>query len=195
MARTGRRAGESGSKGAILEAARATFSDRGYDGATVRDIARRAEVDPALVHHFYGTKEQLFAAAMQLPVDPTIAIPLLLEPGVAGLGERLVRFFLGLCEAGGAHSPFLALLRGAASHERSAAMLRGFITRAVLGRIAASLDRPDAELRVTLVGSQLVGLAMVRYVVRVEPLASAEHDTVVAALAPTLQRYLTADLS
>jgi AcrR family transcriptional regulator len=194
MARTGRRAGASGSRQAILDAARAAFAERGYDAATVRDIARRADVDPALVHHFHGTKEQLFAAAMQLPVDPAVAIPALLAPGVDGLGERLVRFFLGLCEAGGGRSPFLALLRGAASHERSAAMLREFITRAVLGRIAASLHAPDAKLRATLAGSQLVGLAMVRYVVRVEPLASADHDTIVAALAPTIQRYLTADL-
>lgn len=195
MVRSGRRTGASGSKQAILDAARAAFAERGYDGATVRDIARRAGVDPALVHHFHGTKEQLFAAAMQLPADPTVAIPALLAPGVAGLGERLVRFFLSVCEAGGERSPFLALLRGAASHQRSAAMLREFITRAVLGRIAASLDAPDAKLRATLAGSQLVGLAMVRYVVRVEPLASADHDTIVAAIAPTIQRYLTADLT
>lgn len=194
MKRTGRRPGDSGSRDAILDAARAAFAQRGYDGATVRDIARRAGVDAALVHHFHGTKEQLFAAALRLPVDPTIAIPAVLAPGIAGLGERLVRHFLDLCEAGGEHSPFLALLRGAASHEHSAAMLRQFITQAVLGRIAASLSASDAQLRATLAGSQLVGLAMVRYVIRVEPLASADHDTVVAALAPTIQRYLAADL-
>ncbi|GAC1345434.1 MAG: TetR family transcriptional regulator [Candidatus Dormibacteria bacterium] len=195
MGRTGRRPGGSGSREAILDAAQAVFADRGYDGGTMREIAQRAGVDPALVHHFHGTKEQLFAAAMRLPVDPAVAIPALLQPGTAGLGERLVRYFLGLCELGGEGSPFLALLRGAASHERSAAMLREFITRVVLGRIAASLDAPQAELRATLAGSQMVGLAMVRYVVRVEPLASADHDTVVAAVAPTVQRYLTGDIS
>lgn len=195
MARTGRRVGESGSRQAILDAARAAFAEHGYEGATVRGIARRADVDPALVHHFHGTKERLFAEAMQLPVDPAVAIPALLAPGAAGLGERLVRFFLMMCEAGGEGSPFLALLRGAASHPRSAAMLREFIAQAVLGRIAAALDAPDARLRANLAASQLVGLAMVRYIVRVEPLASADHDTIVSALAPTIQRYLTGEVA
>lgn len=193
--RTGRRAGQSGSRAAILDAARAAFAERGYDAATVRDIARRAKVDPALVHHFHGTKEQLFAAAMELPVDPSVAIPALLAPGTHGIGERVVRFFLEVCEAGGERSPFLAMLRGAASHPRSAVLLRQFITAAVLGRIAARLEAADPELRTTLAASQLVGLAMVRYVVRVEPLASADHDTVVAAVAPTVQRYLTGEVA
>ncbi len=195
MPRTGRRPGSSVTREAILTAARASFADHGYDGATMRDIGRRAGVDPALVHHFHGTKEQLFAAAMRLPLDPTIAIPALLQPGTAALGERLVDYFLTLCEAGGERGPFLALLRGAVSHESSATMLREFITRAVLGRIATSLDVPDAELRATLVGSQMVGLAMVRYVIRVEPLASADHATVVAAVAPSVQRYLTGSVA
>ncbi len=193
--RTGRRPGPSDSREAILEAARNAFADRGYNGATVREIGRRAGVDPALVHHFHGTKEQLFAAAMRLPADPSVAIPDLLRAGESGLGERLVRFFLATCETGGEASPFLALLRGAAGHEGSATMLRQFISRAVVGRVAASLDRPGAELRATLVGSQLVGLAMVRYVVRVEPLASANHQTVVDAVAPTVQRYLTGEIA
>ena len=191
MARAGRRPGASGSQAAILEAARAAFTDRGYDGATVREIGARAGVDPALVHHYHGTKERLFTAAMRLPMDPAVAMPALLQPGSVGLGERLVRYFMTTCESGGETSPFLALLRGAVSHPASAAMLREFITRAVVGRVARALSSSDADLRATLVGSQLVGLAMVRYVVRVEPLASAEHDTVVAAVAPTVQRYLT----
>ena len=194
MAATGRRPGRSGSREAILDAARAAFAERGFDGATIRDIARRAGVDPALVHHFHGSKDQLFAAALQLPIDPAVSLPALLEPGVDGLGERVARFFLQACEEGGVDGPFLALLRGAVGHPASATMLREFISRAVLGRIAVALGTDDAPLRATLVGSQLVGMAMVRYVVRVEPLASADPDTVVAALAPTLQRYLTADL-
>ena len=191
MPRAGRRPGGSGTRAAILAAARATFADRGYDRTTVREVGARAGVDPALVHHYHGTKEQLFAAAMRLPMDPAVAIPALLQPGRAGLGERMVRYFMTVCESGGEASPFLALLRGAVSHPASAAMLREFITRAVVGRVARALGTPDAELRATLVGSQMVGLAMVRYVIRVEPLASADHDEVVAAVAPTVQRYLT----
>jgi len=194
MARTGRRPGESGSREAILDAARTAFGERGFSDASVRDIAGRAGVDAALVHHFYGTKEQLFAAAMRLPVDLAVAIPALLEGGVGGLGERVVGFFLAAFEAGGGQNTLLALLRSAASHERSATMVREFVTKAVLGPVAASLDRPDPELRASLVGSQLIGLAMMRYVVKVEPLASADPRTVVVAVAPTIQRYLTGDL-
>ena len=194
MARTGRRPGNSNSREVILDAARAAFGEQGFNDASVRGIAGRAGVDAALVHHFYGTKEQLFAAAMMLPVDLSVAIPALLEGGVGGLGERLVGFFLSTVEAGGEQSALLALMRSAASHERSAAMVREFVSKAVLGPLARSLDKPDPDLRATLVGSQLIGLAMIRYVVRVEPLASADRETVVTAVAPTIQRYLTGEL-
>ena len=162
MARTGRRPGNSGSREAILEAARAAFGERGFSDASVRDIAVRAGVDAALVHHFYGTKEQLFAAAMKLPVDLSVAMPALLEGGVVGLGERLVGFFLAAVEAGGDQNSLLALIRSVASHEQSAAMVREFVSKAVLGPLAASLEMPDPDLRATLVGSQLIGLAMVQ---------------------------------
>ena len=193
MARTGRRPGPSGTPEAILRAARRAFHDRGYDGATIRGIAAAAGVDPALVHHFYGSKERLFAAAMELPFTPSEAIPRLLEGGAEGLGERILRFFLALNDPPGA-APFVALIRSASSNERAAETLRGFIVREVMGRIARALGVPDAELRATLVGSQLAGLAMARYVLRVEPIASAEHDALVAWVAPTLERYLTGDL-
>ncbi|HXF72031.1 MAG TPA: hypothetical protein VNO79_05400, partial [Actinomycetota bacterium] len=101
--------------------------------------------------------------------------------------------FLSLNDRPGA-GPFVALIRSASSNQRAAAMLRGFIAREVIGRIARALGASDAELRATLVGSQLAGLAMARYVLRVEPLASADHDTLVAWVAPTLQRYLTGEL-
>lgn len=194
MARTGRRPGSSDTRAEILASARRAFAQGGYDGATVRAIAGDAGVDPALVHHFFGTKPELFAAAIQFPVDPGAVLPALLAPGVAGLGERLVRFFLSIWETGQERSPFLALIRGAVSHEESAALLREFITREVLGRVAAAVDAPQPELRATLVGSQLVGLAMARYVIRIEPLASAGVETVVAAVAPTIQRYLAGTL-
>lgn len=191
--RSGRRPGESGTREAILDAARRAFADRGYEGATIRGIASRAGVDPALVHHFYGSKDRLFAAAMELPFTPSEILPSLLEGGPDGLGERILRFFLAVNDQPGAGS-FVALIRSASSHERAATMLREFISREVIGRLAASLGVPQAELRATLVGSQLAGLAMVRYVLRVEPLASADRETVIACVAPTLQRYLTGDL-
>lgn len=195
MARTGRRPGESDTREAILAAAMRAFAQGGYDGASLRSIAGAAGVDPALVHHYFGSKHGLFVAAMQFPVDPGAVLPALLAPGVDGLGERLVRFFLSLWDGAGDRSPFLALIRGAVSHEESAALLREFVTREVLGRVAAAVDQPEPELRATLVGSQMVGLAMARYVIRIEPLASADAETVVAAVAPTVQRYLAGPLT
>ncbi|MCW2504886.1 MAG: transcriptional regulator, TetR family [Actinomycetia bacterium] len=194
MARTGRRPSGSGTQDAILAAAMTAFTESGYDGATMRGIARAASVDPALVHHYYGTKEELFVAAMQFPIDPAVIIPALLEPGPDGLGERLLRMFLGVWDSPNTISPFLALIRGAMSHEASAAMLREFVGEAIIGRLTAALDVDRPTLRGTLVGSQLIGLGIARYVIRIEPLASASADEVVAAVAPTLQRYLTAEL-
>lgn len=194
MVRTGRRPGESGTREAIVEAARGAFAEHGYEGATIRGIAARAGVDPALVYHFHGSKEELFAAAMRLPFQPSEMIPSLLEGDPDGLGERILRLFLAVSDQPGG-SPFVALMRSASTNERAARMLREFLTREVIGRVARALGAPDAELRATLVGSHLAGLAMARYILRMEPLASADRDTVVAAVAPTLQRYLTGDLA
>ncbi len=195
MARTGRRPGASGSRAAILAAARRAFAAHGYDGATIRGIAGQAGLDPAMVPHFFGSKQGLFVAAMEFPVDPAALLPGLLAPGVDGLGERLVRFFLSIMEAPGDRGAFLGLIRGAVTHEESAALLREFVTREVLGRVAAAVNESQPELRATLVGSQLVGLAMARYVIRIEPLAAADPETVVAAVAPTIQRYLAGSLT
>jgi AcrR family transcriptional regulator len=194
MSPGGRRPGNSGSREAILDAARDSFGRSGYDATSIRSIARAAGVDPALVHHFFGSKEAVFTAAMALPVDPARIIAEVLEPGHDGIGERLVRRFLSLWEAPATRVPLLGLIRSAVSHDQAAALLRQFMTSAVLGRIAAGIDRPDPELRATLCGSQLVGLAMVRYVVKVEPLASTDPEVIVRLVAPTLQRYLTGDL-
>jgi AcrR family transcriptional regulator len=194
MARTGRRPGESGTQQAILDAARAAFTETGYDGATLRGIARSAGVDPALVHHYFGSKEQLFVAAMNIPFDPGQIFPALLAPGVDGLGERIVRTFLTIWDSPDLVNPFLGLLRGAMTHEKSAAMLREFIGQAVIGRLTTALDVDQPRLRATLIGSHLFGLAFGRYIIRIEPLASAGTEEVVAAVAPALQRYLTGDL-
>lgn len=192
MVRVGRRPGDSGTREAILDAARRAFADHGYDGATIRRIAAEAAVDPALVHHFYGSKEQLFAAAVELPFRPSEILPILLEGDRDGLAERILRLFLSIWDQPGA-SPFVALIRSASSNEGAAVMLREFISREVIGRLARALGVPNAEMRATLVGSQLSGFAFVRYVLRIEPLASADHDAVVAWVAPTLQRYLTGE--
>ena len=186
-----RRTGED-TRGALIAAARDAFAEHGYEGATVRGIAGRAGVDPAMVNHWFGGKEALFTAALDIPFDPAQVLPELLDGDPGRIGERVVRRFVGIWDATGG-APLAALVRSVAGHEAAARMLREFVTRVLLVRLAAvAPDRP--ELRATLVGSQLIGLGMARYVVRIEPLASAPVDEVVAAVAPTVQRYLTGPL-
>jgi AcrR family transcriptional regulator len=195
MARTGRRPGNSGTREAILDAARHAFAERGYQQATIREVAGIAGVDPALVHHYFGTKQDLFVAAVDIPVNPFEAfVALVSEEGLETLGERLLGLFLSVWDQSDQHSPMLALIRSAVSEERAAAMLREFITEEILGRIARELGTPDAKLRTNLVASQLVGLIMARYVIRIEPLASTPAPVLVAAIGPTLQRYITGDI-
>ena len=191
---SGRRAGPSRTRAAILTAARAAFAADGYDATSLRGVARAAGVDPALVVHFFANKPGLFAAASELPVDPEAFVTGLLAGRRSTLGPRVVLAVVELWDSPGVFEPFLALIRGAVSHEDAARLLREFITTEILGRLAAAAapDRPEA--RAALAGSQIVGLAMARKVVRVEPLASAPAEWVAAAVGPTVQRYLTGRL-
>ncbi|MEV4540970.1 TetR family transcriptional regulator [Micromonospora echinaurantiaca] len=193
--RTGRRPGKPDTREAILDAARAAFAERGFDGASIRAIAATAGVDPALVHHYFGSKDQLFLAAMNAPVNPGELIPRIVAGDRDGLGERLVRLFLSVWDSP-AGTAGVALLRSAMSNEWTARLLREFLVTQVLRRVLDHLDVDPAELplRGSLVASQLIGLAVMRHVVRLEPVASAPAETLVAAVAPTVQRYLTGDL-
>jgi AcrR family transcriptional regulator len=195
MARTGRRPGVSGTREAILDAARRAFAEQGYQRATVRDVAKLAGVDPALVHHYFGTKQDLFVAAVRLPVNPVDQLTAVLAAEPDQVGQRLVETFLSIWDHAAGQSPLLALIRSAVADKDAAAMLREFITEEVLGPIARRLGSPDAQLRATLVGSQLIGLAMARYIIRVEPLASAPSAQVAAVVGPTVQRYLTGEVT
>jgi AcrR family transcriptional regulator len=198
--RTGRRAGDSGTREAILESARQQFAEHGYGGATIRAIAAGAGVDPALVHHFHGTKERLFAAAMRLPVVPSEVITAALAdglrpPGVSA-GEHLVRSALTLWETDGLQESFQGLLRSAVTSEPAAAMLREFLTEVILGPVASVAGGTDPEraFRASMVASQMLGLAMTRYVLRFGPVATASQDELVAAIGPNIDRYLAGDL-
>ena len=195
MARTGRRPGVSGTREAILDAARRVFAEQGYQHATIRGVAELAGVDPALVHHYFGKKQELFVAAVELPVNPVEQLMAVLAEDPGQAGERMVELFLSIWDHAADRSPLLALVRSAVGDEHAAAMLREFITEEVLGPISHRLGSPDARLRATLVGSQLIGMAMARYIIRVEPLASAPAAQVVEAIGPTLQRYLTGDIA
>jgi AcrR family transcriptional regulator len=189
---TGRRPGNPDTRDGVLAAARATFAERGYDGASIRVIAAAAGVDPALVHHYFGSKEKLFLAAVEAPGDPDELLPAVLAGGTAELGENLLRMVLGVWDGPG-RAAGLALIRSAVSNEWTARLLREFIIGRVVRRVVGTLGVPpaEAEARGALVTSQLAGLIITRYVLRVEPLATLPAEDLVAAVGPTLQRYLT----
>jgi AcrR family transcriptional regulator len=200
--RSGRRGGDSGTREAILAAARSRFGDYGYDGATIRGIAADAGVDAALVHHFFGTKERLFAAAMRLPVVPGELVAAALDPAGRGqgksLGEHMIRTVLGAWDVPEVRATFLGLLRSAVTSEQAIGMLREFVTESILGRLAGAaapgVAGDDAQFRAALVASQVLGLALTRYVLRLGPLAEAGTDDLAAAIGPTLERYLTGEI-
>jgi AcrR family transcriptional regulator len=187
--RAGRRPGPTETRPAILKAARELFAEKGYDRASVRAIARNAEVDPALVHHFYGSKEGLFIAAMEFPLDPAQLVPQIIAGPPEEVGERLARTFLGIWDDPRMRPQLIGLLRSALTSERGAAMLREFITSAILGRVADALGVPRA--RVAAAAAQMIGVILFRYVVEVDALAEPGSAELVELLAPTLQRYLT----
>jgi AcrR family transcriptional regulator len=192
MAR-GRRRGQPDTRAGILAAARSAFAELGYDGASIRRIAADATVDPALVHHYFGTKEQLFVAALELPVNPAEIAPQIAAGGLDGFGERLVGAFVAAWDSP-AGTAGVALLRSATRHEWAGRLLREFLLSRVIVPVLSSLGVSEPATRGTLIASQMLGLAMARYVLRVEPLASMPADVLVALVGPTVQRYLCTEL-
>ncbi|MFE0732897.1 TetR family transcriptional regulator [Streptomyces antibioticus] len=176
----------------ILAAAREQFSERGYDKTSVRGIAKAAGVDSALVHHYFGTKDLIFEAAVEGVVGPVLDGPGFIAEGpLEGVGEQMARFFFGVWENPATRAPLLAIVRSAVNNDAAAAVFRRLVATQVLRRIAARLDLPDAELRAELAAAQLIGCAMLRYVIKVEPLASADIESIIERLAPVLQGHLT----
>ncbi|HEU0245160.1 MAG TPA: TetR family transcriptional regulator [Candidatus Limnocylindrales bacterium] len=186
----GRRPGAGDTRARILDAARAAFGERGFEGASVRDIAARAGVDPALVHHYFGTKQRLFIAAMRFPVDVNEVVPRLLAGGGPGVGERFVRFVVELWDRPEIRPMLLGVVRSASTDEVAAAMMREVLAEGPLLALAAAVPGEDARTRAALAGSQLIGLVLARYIIRVEPLASMTPDEIAAAIGPAVERYL-----
>ncbi|MGX1911019.1 TetR/AcrR family transcriptional regulator [Streptomyces phaeochromogenes] len=176
----------------ILAAAREEFSERGYEKTSVRGIAKAAGVDSALVHHYFGTKEQVFEASIEVAFGPLLSAPGSIADGpLDGVGERLARFFFGVWENPATRKALLAIIRSAVNNDVAASVFRRLISAQLLRRVAAQLDTPDAELRAELAAAQLVGIAMLRYVIKVEPLASANPEQIIARVAPVIQAHLT----
>ena len=190
----GRRAGESGTREAILASARRSFYELGYDRTSVRGIAQAAGVDPALVIHFYGSKQQLFVRVVELPFVPAEVLPRILEGQSSHVGARLARFFLGVLETEESRLRIIGLVRSAASEPEAALMVRELISRELFVPLIEGLGSADAPLRASLIGAQVVGLVMARYIVAVEPIASIESDVLERILAPAFQRLLVGTL-
>jgi AcrR family transcriptional regulator len=189
--RSGRRPGNQDTKSSILEAARRTFAEKGYDQASIRAIAGEAGVDPALVHHYFGTKEKLFLATMNAPINPAELIPQALSGPREQAGERLIRTVLTVWDSP-AGAPALAMFRSALSNEWTARLLREFVITQILRRAVSELisDPEEAALRSALVATQISGLLMTRYVLKIEPLASVDPELLVTTMGPNVQRFL-----
>lgn len=190
MSPAGRRPGTPETRAAILKIARREFATRGYDATSLRLIAAKAVVDPALVIHYFGTKNNLFVAATGLPAGLPDAIASLAGIPLTDFPAVLVRAYLELVDSDDSRNAILALVRSAVSHERAAAMLREFLTAQLLPVIAGMTQRHDARLRASLVAAQLIGIAMLRHVIQVQPLARATPEDIVALVAPAIAQYL-----
>jgi AcrR family transcriptional regulator len=189
----GRRPGAPDTRAAVLGSARASFAAKGFGGTTIRAVAADAGVDPALVHHYFGTKDDLFLAAMELPVDPRRVIEPVVEGPVEEAAERFLRAFLSVWDDPQVQPALLAVVRGVMDPASQRLVSEGFLPVVIepVG-VALGIDRP--RHRMVLVASQVIGLILVRYVLRVEPVASLTSEQVVATYAPTLQRYLTGEI-
>ncbi|MEV0386223.1 TetR family transcriptional regulator [Nonomuraea sp. NPDC050643] len=190
----GRRPGNPRTKEQILTAAIESFVAHGYGGTTIRAVARAAGVDPALVMHFFGSKDGLFAAAIKESMPVTLMVEAI-DGDEAHIAERLAARYLSLWEDP-AHGPTLkAVLQAAAATPAAADLLKDLMRTELLGPLMRNLSQDHAELRTLLAASHMIGLAMMRYVLKVEPLASTPAHLVAAAVAPALQRYLTGTLT
>lgn len=188
--RSGRRAGAPDTRAEILDAAKAVFAEAGYDRATIRGIAAEAGVDPSLVHHYFGTKDQLFAASIDIPLPPVESVSKAFSEG-ADAGRLLATLFFSVWEQPGPRASMLGMLRSAMGGEDQAVeAFRQFVTGELLRRITPQIPGDDGPLRALVMVSHLVGIAITRYVVKLEPIASAPVEDIVALVAPRIQSYL-----
>lgn len=189
----GRRPGAPDTRAEVLAAARASFAEKGFRATTIRAVAASAGVDPALVHHYFGTKDDLFLAALEMPVDPREVLAPVVALGPDGAGERLLRTFLSVWDDPEIQVRLLAVVRSVLSEDGATLLKEGFIP-VVVGPVLAQLvaDRPD--VRVPLVASQVVGLIVTRYLIALPPMATMSAEDVVARIGPVIQHYLTGDL-
>jgi AcrR family transcriptional regulator len=191
----GPRPAGSGTREAIAAAARHQFAEHGYPGTTLRSVAREAGVDTRLVTHYFGSKQALFATVVELPFDPASALDQILRRGPDDAGTRLAQFLLSVLESPGGRRTVTGMLRAAASEDAAAAMIRDLLVERILTPLTQRIGGDAPELRASLLGSQIAGLAFARHVVGLPRLVQADPATLVAALAPALQHYLTGPIA
>ncbi|MDQ6895782.1 MAG: TetR family transcriptional regulator [Actinomycetota bacterium] len=190
-ARRGRRPASEDTRSLIVEAARAEFADKGYDGTALRAVARNAGVDAALIHHYFDGKADLFAQAVVLTrVDPRIVIAGVLDGPLETLGDRIVRTFLAVWDDPDNGERLVAMLRAAQTNEDVAAVMRRVLVQDIVGQVTRRTGVSDAHLRGGMAATQLVGMATSRYLLRLSPVVDASHDDLARWIGPTLQRYL-----
>lgn len=190
MTRTGRRPGTPDTREKIIAVARRRFATRGYDATSLRGIATDAKVDPALLIHYFGTKEGLFAAATGLPTGLPELFAGVQNASLREFSESLVGIYLHFVDSDQSRNAILALVRSAVSNEKAAAMLREFLSAELLPVIASRTGHENAPLRASLVTAQLIGIAVLRHVLRVDHVARASPDELVALVAPVVEQYL-----
>jgi len=192
MARPGPRTGNADTRQDILDAARSAFASDGYGQSTIRRIAADAGVDPALVHHYFGTKADLYAATIEMPINPSILESVLRDVPIEQMGERMASLFFSIWSDPDARAPLLATLSGAITgHGLGIEAFQGFVADGLVRAILPHVGGKDRALNVDLAVGHLVGVAVLRYVVGVEPLASASDERVVALVAPRVQSYFS----
>ncbi|GAB3742163.1 TetR family transcriptional regulator [Microlunatus parietis] len=174
----------------MLDAARRRFAEVGYARASLRSIAAEASVDPSLVVHYFGSKEGLFRAVIEWPFDPAVFLDQLAAAGLDGLGRRLAAGFLGMWESADTGPRLQAVFRAAVTDAAVAALIREFLTAMVVERLVPVIGRERAEQRIELALGMLLGLAVVRHILRVEPLAGLPVDELVDQVAPAVQQQL-----
>jgi AcrR family transcriptional regulator len=191
--RRGRRQGEPVSRDAVLAAAKRRFAAEGYEKTTLRAIARDAHVDPSMVLYLFGSKEELFRESLRLILDPDVLVAALTGADDADIGTRMVRTYLQMWETPDNAASMRAMLQSATSNSDAQEAFRGFMQNYVLTAVSGALGGGEhARLRAMLGASQLVGVAMLRYIMEVPPLATLSGDEVIRLIAPTVTRYLTA---
>jgi AcrR family transcriptional regulator len=177
-------------RGAIAAAARGEFAERGFGGATIRSIAARAHVDPALVHHYFGTKMDLFREVLALDVDPVrTVLPTFLDGPREEAGERIARGFLTAYEDPAFREPVLALMRSAMTDPELARLAGSFLQEALLPAVTGLGLGPERERHVALAMVHLMGTVLGRHLIGLAVLQG-PVDELVAELAPVVQRYL-----